>query len=478
MNGLGTSEVKYSFVKKQSGNLRIDSGFYSKDVLSAENKITSKEYKTFGELISVLTDYTANGSFASLAKNVNVYENENYAKWIRIQNLDDMDYEKNIKFVDEHSYNFLKKSKLTGNELLISKTGEYLGKAYLFKNISEKCTLADNIFLIRLKNPELQNFIYAYINSRVGRTELLKWNQGTGQPTIIKESLRNVKIPIFSSEFINIINQIIDSSFKKMNESKEIHKNVEQILENNIGLIDSIQMINVNIKKKSETFDLSKRFDAEYYQVKYDNLLSGLKLKNNAKLGELVKITKSIEPGTIYYKESGIPFIRVSNLFEDKITETNIFLNKDDFKNLEKLFIKKDTILLSKDGSVGIAYKVQEDKDAVTSGAILHLKVKDKKIILPNYLTIVLNSKIVKLQSERDSNGAIIQHWKPSEIENVVIPILDIKIQERISNEIDNSFELRRKAEKLISIAKKSIEIAIEKSENEAIKYIKEYYNE
>jgi hypothetical protein len=36
----------------------------------------------------------------------------------------------------------------------------------------------------------------------------------------------------------------------------------------------------------------------------------------------------------------------------------------------------KDTILFSKDGSVGIAYKVEQDVDLITSSALLHLKVK------------------------------------------------------------------------------------------------------
>lgn len=35
----------------------------------------------------------------------------------------------------------------------------------------------------------------------------------------------------------------------------------------------------------------------------------------------------------------------------------------------------KDTILLTKDGSVGITYKVEEDLDYITSGALLHLTV-------------------------------------------------------------------------------------------------------
>lgn len=459
--------------------MRLDYGFYSKEVLASNNMINRKKYKYFGELIDVLTDYTSNGSFASLAKNVTVFEKEEYAKWIRIQNLDDMDYIKNIKYVNKESYEFLKKSKLIGNELLISKTGEYLGKAYLFRNEeNKKCTLADNIFLIRLKKQELQNFIYIFINSTIGRNMILRWNQGTGQSTIIKESLRNIKIPILEEKLLEKINRIVEISFNNIKGYKELYNAANNILKENIINLKDIENTNINIKKKSETFDISGRIDAEYYQTKYDILIKKLKAMNNDILCNLVLKKKSIEPGSEYYRNEGVPFIRVSNLFSQKITKPEIFLNPEEFKNIEQLYPTKDTILLSKDGSIGIAYKVEEDMKAVTSGAILHLRVKNIKQILPDYLTLVLNSEIVRVQAERDSNGAIIQHWKPSEIDNVIIPILDFEKQKEISDKVKEAFKLKHQSEKLLEIAKESIKIAIEENEDKAILYIEENLNE
>lgn len=55
--------------------------------------------------------------------------------------------------------------------------------------------------------------------------------------------------------------------------------------------------------------------------------------------------------------------------------------------------------------------------NVISSRGILHLTVKDNAV-LPDYLTLVLNSTIVRLQAERSVGGSIIQHWKQSEIEN------------------------------------------------------------
>lgn len=112
----------------------------------------------------------------------------------------------------------------------------------------------------------------------------------------------------------------------------------------------------------------------------------------------------------------------MQNLTKFGLTDTSIYLSENEFKDCIRP--KKDTILLSKDGSVGIAYKMNnKDEDIIASSAILHLDVKDKRV-LPDYLTLVLNSVFVKMQAEKDAGGSIINHWKKSEIENVIIPII------------------------------------------------------
>lgn len=211
-------------------------------------------------------------------------------------------------------------------------------------------------------------------------------------------------------------------------------------------------------KKLSDSFLSSGRLDAEYYQPKYDYLFYHLSEFATSTIGELADIRKSIEPGSDAYQETGVPFIRVSDLSKFGLSDTTIHLNAEDYRDVIRP--KKDTILLSKDGSVGIAYKVEEPLDVITSGAILHLSLKNTDV-LPDYLTLVLNSPIVRLQAERDAGGSIIQHWKPSEIENVAIPILPMQTQQEIADKIKSSFKLRKESKHLLNEAKQMVEAAI-----------------
>ena len=233
-----------------------------------------------------------------------------------------------------------------------------------------------------------------------------------------------------------------------------------------IGLFDNLKSVNYTVKNLKSTFGVSGRLDSEYYQEKYDRLFERLSDNNCDKLSNLVTIKKSIEPGSESYQTKGTPFIRVQDLTKFGLTDTSIYLSENEFKTCIRP--KKDTILLSKDGTVGIAYKINKDEDIITSSAILHLDVKDKRV-LPDYLTLVLNSVAVKMQAERDAGGSIINHWKKSEIENVIIPIIAKEKQEQISKLLIESENLRRESKSILEKAVKAVEMAIEYGEGKGI---------
>jgi len=473
--------MTYSIIQKSKleGARRLDAEYYQPEFLEWDNKIKSGRYSTFGELIRILTDYTANGSFTGLKNNVNITDDPDFAKWIRIQNLDNNNFRNSIRYIDEKSYNFLKKSSLHGKEILISKTGEYLGKAYLMPKIKEKTTLADNIFLIHLKDASLNEFIITFINSSIGRRLLLRRLQGTGQPTIIKDSLRSFLIPMPDNKTKKEITKYFKNYTSLLALSDNLYSQAETLL------LDELKIKDLDLEDKlSYVVNLSeaekqKREDAEYFQPKYRKLIEHIRKNcNGVELGELVCIKKGIEPGAESYRDDGKPafaptaselwrgkqFIRVSSMSKYGINDNDQkYLSEDLYNELkEKYEPKKGEILLTKDASLGIAYVLKKHIDGIISGGILRLKLKNKKIE-DEYLALCLNSIIGQMHAERDAGGSIIKHWKPDQIKKVIIPLLPKQTQQKISSLIRESFKKRIKAKELLKEAKEKVEEEIEK---------------
>jgi restriction endonuclease S subunit len=81
---------------------------------------------------------------------------------------------------------------------------------------------------------------------------------------------------------------------------------------------------------------------------------------------------------------------------------------------------------------------------------------------------------LVQMQSERDAGGSIIKHWKPSEIAEVLIPIIDMSIQTKIEENIKTSFALKEESKALLELAKRAVEVAIEEGEDVAMEMLNE----
>lgn len=382
---------------------------------------------------------------------------------------------------------------VTQGDVIVSSIEGSLGSCALVTDDYDNALCSTGFYVVQSAQINSETLLTLFKSFPIQQL-LKKGCSGTILTGIGKQEFESIPIPLIHPEVQDEIAQHIQRSFALRKEASQLLEkaklSVEQAIElgggnwlkynrlqeeakreerlakyllfKDLGLIEEKEdhhKIVVMEKKLSASFFVSGRLDAEYYQPKYDYLDSQLSLLPTQRLGEIVEIRKSIEPGSEAYQPEGVPFVRVADLNKFGIETPSICLDRATYATAP--YPQKDTILLSKDGSVGIAYKVEDDMDMITSGAILHLSVKEKGILL-DYLTLVLNSRIVKMQAERDAGGSIIQHWKPSEIEKVVIPVLPLNIQKEISKKIQESFRLRKEAGELLEKAKHLVEDAIE----------------
>ena len=99
------------------------------------------------------------------------------------------------------------------------------------------------------------------------------------------------------------------------------------------------------------------------------------------------------------------------------------------------------------------------------------MKRKDDRVD-NEYLTLVLNSLLIKEQVNRDVGGSVILHWRPDQVQRTVIPILPKEKQARIQQKVTESFDLRKQSKHLLECAKRAVEMAIERDEQTAIEWM------
>ncbi len=464
MSGLECKEKLLSEVLKNNITNRIDSEYF----LKSYDKLIdlTKNAKTFSEL-----KIKASGGKRIPQSHSFVDEGTTYVRAEDIKN-NIVDWEESPK-VQEKTFNVLKRYQMFNNDVVITNVGS-VGDIAIVKNKDIPILMTENCVRLDTKNSKVTyGYLFTFMMSTYGQAQIEREKVGTVQSKLSLERIRDFRIPKISEKLQLKLNEVVDEFSDLYWSSKKIYNEAENILLNELGF-NELQLDNDNISILSlkDSFSKTGRLDSEYYLKKYDSLFESIVSFKHKTLGDLVSISNNSDPGSSLYRSEGIPFIRVADITKYGLTKPNIYLPIE-YAQTVKVKPQKDTILLTKDGSIGIAYKTNEFLDIVTSGAFLHLNIKKKELILPDYLTLLLNSPIVKLQAERDSGGSIIKHWLKNQINKVIIPILDIKKQENISNIVSKSFEKREQSQKTLNMAIRIVEIAIKEGEQKAFEYLK-----
>ena len=472
LEGLEAVEIPLSTCKGII-DFRIDANTYKKEYLASDRLLAQKNTQSIGDISTSIQNFGA----YSLCNYIN-YQGDGIP-FLMTKNVRENFIDWNIeKFVDQDSHEMLWKSHCHRGQVLVTMAGEYLGRVAVYNSDGEASS-NQAIAKVTLKEGQSPYTVSTFLNSKFGQHQIQRFKTITGQPNINMALIESLMVPVFSEKLCKGIEGLMYRVDDIKGSVLNIYTQAESLLLDTLGMVDfSPSAEAINIKSFKDSFAATGRLDAEYYQPKYEQIMDHITAQPHARLIKLVDIQKSIEPGSDAYSEDGegLPFLRVADYSKQGITKPQKCLSAafvaENHDELEALKPKKDTILFSKDGSVGEAYCLREDANFITSGAVLHLTVLDPDHVLPQYLSLALNSSLVKEQAERDAGGSIILHWRVGEIENVVVPLVDMPTQEKIATMIEESFLLKAKSERLLDVAKHAVEITIEQDEEAGIAYI------
>ena len=357
-------------------------------------------------------------------------------------------------------------------ELLFVRVGAGVGDSSVVTSNSVNSTVSDNVLRIKIRglNPF---FLCCFFNSTVGQTYFSRVFKGTARGLISRENFRDILIPQFSNDFQKSIEDLCLEADSLHERSKLEYIKTEKLLLAELGLTDWQPKHQLTFVKNFSDTEGAGRIDAEYFQPKYGDIVNAIREYPGGwdTLSNLVTLRKCVEVGSKEYLETGIPFVRVSNLSSFEITQEKYILEKL-YAELTEYQPKQGEILLSKDATPGIAYHLREQPEKmIPSSGILRLKSKTDKVG-NEYLTLVLNSILTQEQINRDVGGSVILHWRPDQVARTVIPILSQEKQTEIQQKVLESFNLRKHAKDLLEHAKRAVEIAIEQDEQTAISWL------
>lgn len=451
MEGLEISVVKLSELERTS---RIDSEFYKKENLKVDEIL--KRYNSLP-----LTDYVKVSDGNHMA--ISDYFIESGVPYYRGQDIHDFFIENAHPIcIPKAIFDLgtMQRSHLKKDDVLMSIVGTIGEISLVNKNSAATCSC--KLAILRPQKNLSSEIIALFLKSKFGQNQIRKFIRGAVQMGFILEDINQILIPYFSSDFQSKIESIVKSAHAKLEESKSLYSQAEDLLLGELGLKDWRPKNTLHTTKKFSDFAQSGRLDAEYYQPKYDEIEKVIKSYKGGY--DIVSNLFNQNLDVCDYKKTEYNYVEIGDV---NVGDGSVSFNKVETSELPanaKRVLHKNDILISKvrpyRGAVAIIDFEQED--LIGSGAFTVLQQKSS--YMKETLQILFRTAVYKDWLLKWNVGSSYPVIKDEDILNLPIPILPEAIQTKIASLIQQSFEYKAQSKQLLEDAKRMVEAEIEKN--------------
>lgn len=424
-------EIEANWVLSSDLASRIDAEYYQQLYIEAQSRLITVHCVPFHTLWK--DSYRI---YMGIKGYEEVADNDGYTPYLRPVNIDDFGFI-NLEQLGWCEAGWLKDYGEQGtakpNDLIVEVKGNTRKVAVLPARVPENCIVSGSAWRIQINNKADTRFIQAYLLSEIG--QILKRREISNSiiPWINPEAFKHLSIPLPDFKIQAYIGDKVRLAEKCREEAEIIKRSAKVLLEEilNLPSIDQLPQLQTNWWVDPE-YAYPERLDPNYYQPKFlrtEEILS----PKSTKFSEIVVNAKYGASVPADYKEEGIPFIRGTDLSPNRIDLTDLhYLDSSLAPKVKSAKVKTGDVLLTRSGTVGVAAAINERLDNFAFGSFM-IKLRFKESISPVYAAAFLNSPYGITQIERQKNGAVQQNINLEEIDRLMLPLLTIDQQQKIS---------------------------------------------
>lgn len=426
----------YLVLKDIVSNNRFDGTFHLSDAVIYEKAIKQGPHN----LLSNLTEriFTA-------GRSKRIYTSKEYGNpYLNNTDVISINPFQSCKYVSK-KYSRDENSVLKEGMIVTGRVGAIGQTAYITNEYDENEAMgSDNIIRIIANSEIYSGYLYAFLASKFGTSFFWKIASGGVQPYISEPALFNIPVPLLSEFKQNEIKNLISESSKLRTKANGHFRSAIKIFEDIIGLSDANFSYQTDMIPLSQVLSENNRIDSQF-QILKKKLSKEKKIDLDYKT--IYSLSKEILIGgrdKRNYTKTGIPFLSSSDILLFNPLRNCKTISKRT-PNIQRLTVKKNTILITRSGTVGKTVIVGDNlKDSAISEHAIRLIIDDR-IIEPHYVFAYLNTNQGLKHLESSAFGSVIITLNEDSIGNIEIPILKKEFKDSIVNHIKQyQFDLDR----------------------------------
>lgn len=457
MNGLTVSIVSFSKLEKIS--TRIDPEYYRPVYLHLYRQLTRRIHFPIGKVA-----YVTDGIHESINFNKEREVKLVSAKVPKENFFDTSD----IGTIDWQQHLKNPRTQLQVDDVIVSSVGTIGNCAVVDESILPPNS-DRHVGIIRIQKDFQPKFLSTFLLSKYGRFQTLRESIGNVQLNLFIYKINEIVVPRLSDTFQQFIEETVQKANFLLKSSAELYRQATDYLLSELGLADWQPTQQTTFVRNFSEILQADRLDAEYFQPIMTEILDLVKQKDYMLLKEHAIISSGFPWKSQYFLESteqGEPFVRIRDCKPGAIDIEEITRLEANYARSQRA--KRGDLVIEMDG-VDYFYASFIVDSCFVNQRVCQVRIKSDALITPEYLLLIINSKIGQTQLLREMTIAhTVGHITNEAIRHLMIPVLPSNIIQQISTSVKDSIKCKFDSKHLLDIAKRGVELAIEQDEQGA----------
>lgn len=383
-----------------------------------------------------------------------------WVPYIRAEDIKNnfVEYENSPK-ISENLHFLLKNYQTKKNDVLITIVWN-VGDVGIIKFDLNKCNLTENSCKINNLNWINADSFFILMLSKYWQNQIHREKVWTIQSKLALERIRRFKIPILSTTIQQKIKEQVQIAYSKKEHSKQLYQEAEDLLLTELGLKDHDFPHTLTFTTTKKEVDEAGRYDADYFQPKYEEIIEKIE---KYKGGSAYLLNEEIKDKNFFPKEwIEYNYIALADISSQwYIMDHKKELGENLPTRARRLVKKWDVIISSIEWSLSSCAIIEDEyHNAIVSNGFF---VLNSSKFTPETLLILMKSGFIQLLLKKNCSWTILTAISKDGLQRIKLPLLDPKVQQLISDKVQESFKLRNESKQLLEQAKQMVEDEIEK---------------
>ena len=322
-----------------------------------------------------------------------------------------------------------------------------IGNTRLVNELSHGSSFANNVCRIKANENVPIGYVYAFMTSKYGKSQLNKNASGSVVRYIESPGIKKTLIPILPEETQQKIHNLITDAAQRRVEANKLLKEAVEIFEKEIEKFVQTDIL----YKRNNTYSVpinilknhNNRLDASYNSLWFDLFYNKLKTAN-VNLISIKDLSLRVFTPTIFKRvrtnnpDIGVPFLSGSDLL-NAMPKFENFLSKR-MANIDNYILKDGWLAIQDAGTIGYVTYVHKFLDGVSATNNLIRIIPNSSQNFNPYIFTFFKSKVGQKILSNFEFGSVQKHIDNHQISSLLIPIFD-NILKNISDLVLSSME-------------------------------------